>query len=432
MDISKIDSILLASKKANDNILMTGLHGIGKSEKVFDYCNENNFYYSPLFLSQMEVGDIIGLPTNINGVMHWSRPYWLEEMRKKYWPDTEIDSLIFEDDEDNKFKNYLKDRNGKNKKITAENLSSFYNDFYCTNIDVVTDLSKVKNPKGIECVSFLDEYSRAPVDVKNATMQLLLEKRIHEHKLPLNTQIIGADNPGDGDYFVQDMDPAQLDRWLYIEVEANPKSWLKWARNKGINKIVIDYITDNQSKLQFTPEDGDKIDATPRSWSKLASYVDNFDNIPEDMHFYIIKGKIGSALGSEFYLFYRNYSSNISLEDIKYFIDKEYKKEKDFNNLGNNLKKYLSDMENITKLEYINNIFMYSQNIIKDDNSTMDDLIYLFTFLYSLEIETLTSFLKDKKENNPELFYLLMSKDEDRKLANKIKSKISGKVKAKG
>ncbi len=374
MNISMVQPILKASMIADDSVIMEGLHGIGKSEVVKQYCSDNGYFYTVLFLSHQEVGDLIGMPnddkTPDGAILSWSKPIWLHRMEEQ---------------------------------------------------------AKL----GKHCVLLLDELNRAQTDVLNSALQLVLERQIHEHHLPevngVRTQVIACTNPANSDevsYQVQAMDPALLDRFLVLPVEVDPESWLKWARENDVNKIVRDFIIDNQSKLHFTPDEEGAIGATPRSWTKLAKFVDNFEDLDETLQLHIIRGKIGSALGSEFYLFYKNYSNNISIDDIEKFFKKEYKKEKDFNILGEKLKEFTEAMESITKLEHINFLFDRDKEQFGETAKTDTDFLSIFAMLYSFEIETLTSFLKDKKINDKEAFYNLMKKDAKRELAKKIKSKV--------
>jgi len=107
MKISKIKPILAAAHEADDSVLMEGLHGIGKSEIVKQYCDENDYHYTALFLSHQEVGDLIGIPVteiiNNESVTLWSKPIWLQRMERAAWPDVEIEDLEFKDPEFEKF-----------------------------------------------------------------------------------------------------------------------------------------------------------------------------------------------------------------------------------------------------------------------------------------------------------------------------------------
>lgn len=64
---------------AEQNILLVGKHGIGKSQIVNDYFTAQGLRVVPLFLGQMsDPGDLIGLPriNDRSGVTEFIPPYW--------------------------------------------------------------------------------------------------------------------------------------------------------------------------------------------------------------------------------------------------------------------------------------------------------------------------------------------------------------------
>jgi len=424
MKISKINSILKASKMANDVVLMRGLPGIGKSEKTREYAKENDLYLEILILSLMEQGDLIGIPNIDNGVTTWAAPDWIQNIQDKAWPKVfNYSDLVFND---SVFEKKVKNLNDP---IYRKELNKLYNEHYNTNYNepLLMNQDNISCKKSKESVLFVDEFSRADVSTHNCTMQLILDKRLHNHFLPYvngkPTQIIAADNPADGDYHVTELDPAKLDRFLIIDVEVDVEGWLEWAKKKNVNPIVRDFIIDNPSKLHFSSEDD--IMATPRSWTKLADFMDvNKDNSIDEYILDIMRGKIGSTLSSQFYIFYKNYSDKITLKDIELIAEKTFIKTADIEKTGDFLNEKINDLESIVKLEFINTLFNKNIDIICDENASMNDLIPLFALLYSFEMEILTSFLKDKKTNDKDAFYHLMKKDKNKKLARKIKNKI--------
>jgi len=338
MDISKVKFALQGCFLANDTLLIEGVHGIGKSQIVEEWCNENNFHMETLFLSHQEIGDLIGMPrtSEVQGelVTLWTKPIWLQRLTQAA-------------------------NEGKNTLV------------------------------------FLDELNRAPLDVRQSALQLVLERKIHQHILPSTngrkTMIVAATNPSDL-YQTEELDSALLDRFCFIEVEPNVESWLKYARSKNLNKIVRDYIGENPSKLHWMPnEDGDeKISASPRSWSKLGDIIDNFKDIDESIHFNLIKGKIGS-LASEFYVFLKNYSEVIKVEDIEKIAKMGWKQTNDINKTSEFIKELTQNLEPIQKMEMANILIeKYTHKDIKKS----EDAIPLLGFLYSLEMEILASILK--------------------------------------
>ena len=70
---------LLDLTPAEQNIMLVGNHGIGKSEILTEYFSEKGMTVVPLFLGQMsDPGDLIGIPNrnNATGKTEFMPPYW--------------------------------------------------------------------------------------------------------------------------------------------------------------------------------------------------------------------------------------------------------------------------------------------------------------------------------------------------------------------
>ncbi|MCQ2193220.1 MAG: ATP-binding protein [Paludibacteraceae bacterium] len=68
---------VLKKTPAEQNIMLCGKHGIGKSEILTKYYEEQGMKVVPLFLGQMaDPGDLIGLPEKVNNSTEFLLPYW--------------------------------------------------------------------------------------------------------------------------------------------------------------------------------------------------------------------------------------------------------------------------------------------------------------------------------------------------------------------
>ena len=415
MNINETLQLLHAADLANDTALLEGLHGIGKSEAVNQFAVENDYFCQELFLSMMDTGDLIGIPrTNTVGtstITTWAQPDWFQRITDEAFPQlNKTSDLVFTNKE---FEEFVKSRVSA-AQVTRTEINDLYCEFFelpNDSLRVVMKDSCVSSKRARRSVLFLDELNRSNLDVRQATLQLILNKELHSHKLPyVNgkcTIIVAAINPSDN-YQVDELDPALLDRFIHAEVKADAKSWLTWARGKNLNQIVQDYIAEHPDRIHWTPKDGG-IGATPRSWTKLAAFMDNIDSIPKEIQFQVMKGKIGSELAGQFLSFYNNYSKVIKLEDVEKLVEKHAKRSKNPETISKHVAKLIAKQEAIQKNQLAE--ALYEKYIKKQDDATT--ALPALAFLYALEIELLASFLKSRKESDAQDYLKLAKFDKE-------------------
>lgn len=434
MNIHEVKELIAACDVCGHVPLIKGLHGIGKSESAAQYAKEQNMHYEPLILSLMDTGDMLGLPETekVGGVTStvWAAPSWYTNIVNAAWPETlKMDRLQFADTD---FQKYVIDHFGKEPVMTRGNLNNLYCEYYNEPNDRIQLLRQdnVVYLDSRRSLLNLDEFNRAPQDILNASLQLILDHRLHSHILPRvngrETLIVAAVNPADGNYTVQEFDPALLDRFVTCEVEPDFKAWLTWARGKNLNKIVIDFLIDNQNRFHTTPKDGTK-GSSPRSWARLANYIDNLENTPKDIMVHYVKGTVGTSLAAQFLSFYDNYATNISTKDIIKMINKEVAKVKKAGKelnpeeVAKAIEKTVIDLEAVRRSDF-------AETFIKQyiGKNTAEEAMPMLAYLYALPLESLSGVLKtlqskdvkeyaklatlDKEANNKGLFVKIISK----------------------
>lgn len=92
-------------------------------------------------------------------------------------------------------------------------------------------------------VLLLDDLNRADDRVLRALMQLLQTHSLYSWGLPEGWQIVCTANPESGAYSVTSMDDAMLTRMLHFTMAFDPTVWARWARNAGIDKRCIEFVT---------------------------------------------------------------------------------------------------------------------------------------------------------------------------------------------
>ena len=429
MNTQELKSFIAACDLAGHAPLIEGLHGIGKSEGVRAYAKEKDMQCEVLILSLMDTADLLGLPRAVEvggqSTMVWSAPDWFTNIIDAAWP-TSIDTadLTFTD---KAFEEATLSRfSGK---ISREDLNNFYCDFYheSNNGLKLHYQNKVNYKYAKRSVLFLDEFNRAPADILNASLQLVLDKRLHSHRLPIingqDTLVIAAINPADGDYTTLEMDPALLDRFVHAEAKADIKSWLDWARSANVEQVVKDFLAEHPDRLHYTAKDG-KSSATPRSWTALARTMSKIDQIPSEIHFQLMKGHIGQELASQFLSYYNNYFKVVKMDEIEALISKTAKRTTDIDKLSKAVAKLIKDQEVIQKQELAEQF--YSKYL--DDKVT--DKLPLIVYLDAVELETLNGFLKSKKDADSANYSKLAKIDgelNNKNLFRKITTKAASK-----
>ncbi len=224
--------------------LLTGYHGIGKSESIRDHFQSKGYRMITLFVGQMaDAGDVIGLPdrkeinveyTDTDGNTHTEKTKITEFCPPKWWP---LDM---------------------NEKV----------------------------------IIFLDEVNRGKPELMQCLMDMILNRKLNGRDLPPKTRIIGAMNPmEEGYYQVEELDPAFIDRWNVIELIPTTEEWLSWAAMNKVHIDVMGFISKHVDHLDPpSPKDAKSGEIYPsrRSWVKVSGFLKKNPNIREsDLHTYL-------------------------------------------------------------------------------------------------------------------------------------------------
>jgi hypothetical protein len=251
MRLSNAHKFVKIAIQAKIPIIMWGPPGIGKSSIVEQIGKEMKRIVVDLRLAQLDPTDLRGIPMPNRETMRadWFLP--------AFWPERA---------EENGEREVMK--NGKKTKVR-------YKAGNC--------------PLG-PGILFLDEIEKAPVSVKNAALQLVLDRRIGDYKLPDDWSMVCAANREEDGCFSQPLGNALANRLTHLEVEADVETWSAWARENGVLDDVIGY-------LHFAPQflykvTGDHAFPTPRSWVAGSTLMAMASNAKDR------KALLGSCIGS--------------------------------------------------------------------------------------------------------------------------------------
>lgn len=285
--------------------------------------------------------------------------------------------------------------------ISREHLNNLYHEFYgLINDSLKLHIQdKVTYKKAKRSILLIDEMNRAHTDVLNASLQLVLDRRLNDHRLPIvggkPTLVAAAINPADADYTVNTFDPALLDRFVVCHLDPDTATWLDdFARPNDLAPVVRDFLAEHPDRIHWTPADNG-VGATPRSWTALARVMANIDRVAPEVQFQVMKGCIGHELASQFLSYYNNYAKVVKVEDVEKLIATKSKRTTDVEKLGDHVNKLIENQEAMQKTELAENMFAKYISA-KDANAALP----LIAFLYGLDLEILNGFLKNKKESD--------------------------------
>ncbi len=225
------------------NILLVGKHGIGKSEMISHfYRQRQNLPVIPFFLGQMsDPGDLIGLlhKDEKTGRSVFLPPYW--------WPEPNCPVVLF-----------------------------------------------------------LDELNRARPEILQAVQDLTLNKTLAGKRLPPGSIVIAAVNAGE-EYQLTELDPALVSRFNLYEFVPTVEDWLLWASDRDIDSRVLTFIQQHPEYLDGDNPDADAAIATAgliktpdrRAWVKVADFLRDRKEL-EEIHFKLIAGMVGTRASIAF------------------------------------------------------------------------------------------------------------------------------------
>lgn len=174
-------------------------------------------------------------------------------------------------------------------------------------------------------VLMLDEVNRSLPGVMQSFFQLVLDRELGNdasgvpYRLHPETRVIAAINCGN-EYTVEEMDPALLRRFWVCDLEPTKDDFISWATGK-LDPIIVDFVAQHPEHLRVDPStvEAGTVTPNPASWHRLdtslkhSSLMEN----PSAAGFYAIcTGFIGTEASIQFVDFARNYSRQVSAEDV--------------------------------------------------------------------------------------------------------------------
>ncbi|CAG7581549.1 MAG: ATPase [uncultured marine phage] len=130
-----------------------------------------------------------------------------------------------------------------------------------------------------------EELNRAPHSVRNAALQLLLERTIGtQFKFNTNVFMMASGNLGEEDGTdVDEFDAALNNRLIHIKHDLLPQEWIQWFAKDNVHPDIVAYIANAGHKMYVPPNENSTAYASPRSWTFLSDYIiNNFGEIKNE------------------------------------------------------------------------------------------------------------------------------------------------------
>ena len=237
--------------------LVSGRHGIGKSQMVKSIAQDLGGVCITIEGGTLKEGEITGLPYQYkdeNG-----------QIRFRFLPYYAVERIQAEEKR-------LFELSGRT--VTQEMLSGDENRYAMNDLTPQEKISALLSGKVCPVILFIDEINRTENSVYKELMNILLTRSVNGYEFPWWVFFVGAMNPSTQNsvYATNEMDPAQLDRFIKIKVGDNTKEWLSYGKTAGIDPRILSFIKDNPKCLSSTAKDLDdeeKPEPSPRGWDMV-------------------------------------------------------------------------------------------------------------------------------------------------------------------
>ena len=155
-------------------------------------------------------------------------------------------------------------------------------------------------------VLFIDELPAAPPLVQNAFLQLALDRKLGEYKLPDGWRVVAAGNDITHRTYSHRMPKALANRFIHVEGIADADEWNTWALRNKVHPAVISFIKNRPNLLMtFNPDSDEKAFASPRTW-EFASDIIKADP-SADIRLPLLQGTVGCGPAMEFVAWLNTY-----------------------------------------------------------------------------------------------------------------------------
>ena len=122
-------------------------------------------------------------------------------------------------------------------------------------------------------IIFFDEINQASREVQVAALQLILDRRCGDYKIPDGYAITAGGNRENDNAFVNPLSSAVKNRMGHIEIHPDLDIWIEdFARPNNIDNSIIDFLK-FRTELLYKMESGSHAFPSPRTWAMADKIV---------------------------------------------------------------------------------------------------------------------------------------------------------------
>lgn len=250
----------LVTEKKNLAItpLVSGKHGIGKSAMIKSIADDLGGVCITIEGGTLKEGEITGLPYQYKDEFGY--------IRFRFLPYYAVERI------QNEERRLFELRHGSLKEDST--LLGDENRFAQNGLTSDEKINAIKSGIVKPVIIFIDEINRTENTVYKELMNILLTRSVNGYQFPWWVFFVGAMNPSTQNsvYATNEMDPAQLDRFIKIKVGDNAREWLSYGKKAGISSDILSFIKDNPKCLSSNDKelgDDEKPLPSPRGWDMV-------------------------------------------------------------------------------------------------------------------------------------------------------------------
>jgi len=250
----------IVSEKQNLAItpLVSGKHGIGKSAMIKSIAQDLGGVCITVEGGTLKEGEITGLPYQYKDEKG--------QTRFRFLPYYAIERI--QNEEKRIFEESGRELDENTALVGDENI------YAINDLTPEERIEAIKSGKVHPVIIFIDEINRTENSVYKELMNILLTRSVNGYEFPWWVLFVGAMNPSTQNsiYATNEMDPAQLDRFIKIKVGDNSSEWLKYGKATGMSPAILSFIKDNPKCLSSDSKDlndEEKPTPSPRGWDMV-------------------------------------------------------------------------------------------------------------------------------------------------------------------